>query len=130
MTYRPVFRGGNNEYFIDADERIEKIKGIISQQPVGTFVNIICSLSTYDYFTKAFANVNNVKVNLIENHLYGGSVSVSGLLNHGDIKSQFQPERNDLMIMPMEMYTSEGRELQGEHISDLEIFYNTKIVLV
>lgn len=126
---KDVFRGGNNEYFIDADERIEKIKGIISQQPVGAFVNIVCSLSTYDYFTKAFANVNNVKVNLVENHLYGGSVSVSGLLNHGDIKSQFQPDRNDLMIMPMEMYTSEGRELQGEHISDLETFYNTKIVL-
>ena len=29
----------------------------------------------------------NVKTNLIENHLYGGSVSVAGLLNHQDIES-------------------------------------------
>ena len=36
---KEVFRGGNNEYFIDADERIAEQKEIISKLPVGTSVN-------------------------------------------------------------------------------------------
>ena len=124
-----VFRGGNNEYFIDADERISKQKAIIADLPKGTFVNLICPLSGYEYFTKAFKGIPNVKTNLIQNHLYGGSVSVAGLLNHGDIREQFKPEKNDVMIMPNEMYNSEGKDLLGEKKEDLEKYYNAKIIL-
>ena len=127
---KDVFRGGNNEYFIDADERIEKQKKIISELPKGTFVNLICPLSGYDYFTKAFAEYGNVKTNLIKNNLYGGSVSVAGLLNHRDIKEQFRPERNDVMIMPNEMYNADGMDLLGEKKEQLEEYYHTKIILV
>lgn len=126
---KEVFRGGNNEYFIDADERITKQKAIIADLPKGTFVNLICPLSGYDYFTKAFEGIPNVKTNLINNHLYGGSVSVAGLLNHGDIREQFNPEKNDVMIMPNEMYNSEGKDLLGEKMEDLEKYYNAKIIL-
>ena len=124
-----VFRGGNNEYFIDADERILKQKEIVSSLPNGTFVNLICPLSGYDYFTAAFQSLPNVKTNLIENHLYGGSVSVAGLLNHQDIREQFHPERNDVMIMPNEMYNSDGKDLQGEPMEELEKYYQAKIIL-
>ena len=126
---KDVFRGGNNEYFIDADERIAKQKEYISTLPEGTFVNLICPLSGYEYFTKAFSDMPNVKTNLIENHLYGGSVSVAGLLNHKDIREQFHPERNDIMIMPNEMYNSDGLDLLGEKLEVLEKYYNAKIIL-
>ena len=126
---KDAFRGGNNEYFIDADERIDAQKKIISNLPEGTFVNLICPLSGYEYFTKAFEDMPNVKTNLIENHLYGGSVSVAGLLNHGDIREQFHPDKNDVMILPNEMYNSDGKDLQGEKMEELERFYGAKIIL-
>ena len=126
---KDAFRGGNNEYFIEADERIEAQMKIIKELPEGTFVNLICPLSGYDYFTKAFSNMPNVKTNLIENHLYGGSVSVAGLLNHGDIREQFRPGKNDVMIMPYEMYNSDGVDLQGERMEELEKYYGAKIIL-
>lgn len=126
---KDVFRGGNNEYFIDADKRIERQKEIIRGYGNDCKVNLICPLSGYDYFTTAFKDMPNVKTNLILNHLYGGSVSVAGLLNHRDIREQFIPEHNDLMIMPEEMYNADGLDLLGEHISTLEKFYNTKIIL-
>lgn len=126
---KDVFRGGNNEYFIDADERIAKQKHLIRNMYSDCHINLICPLSGYDYFTKAFNDMPNVKTNLILNHLYGGSVSVAGLLNHRDIKAQFAPEKNDLMIMPEEMYNADGLDLLGEHISALEEFYNTKIIM-
>lgn len=127
---KDVFRGGNNEYFIDADKRIARQKDIISSLPVGTFVNLICPLSGYAYFSEAFKDMSNVKANLIENHLYGGSVSVAGLLNHQDIRKQFHPKRNDVMIMPNEMYNSDGLDLLGEKKEVLEAYYNAKIVLL
>ncbi len=126
---KDVFRGGNNEYFIDADERIAKQKEIIARLPKETFVNLICPLSGYDYFTGAFKDVSNVKTNLVENHLYGGSVSVAGLLNHQDIREQFKPTRNDVIFLPNEMYNVDGLDLLGEHMSELEKYYNAKIIL-
>lgn len=126
---KDAFRGGNNEYFIDADERINKQKQIIASLVHGTFVNLICPLSGYEYFTKAFRGIDYVKTNLIENHLYGGSVSVAGLLNHQDIREQFHPERNDVMIMPNEMYNADGQDLLGEPMQRLEQYYNAKIIL-
>ena len=126
---KDVFRGGNNEYFIDADERIAKQKKFISSLPEGTFVNLICPLSGYDYFTEAFKDMPNVKTNLIQNNLYGGSVSVAGLLTHRDIREQFHPDRNDIMIMPNEMYNADELDLLGEKKEVLEDFYKTKIYL-
>lgn len=126
---KDVFRGGNNEYFIDADERIVKLKKIIAELPQGTSVNLICPLSGFDYFTEAFKDMPNVKTNLIENHLYGGSVSVAGLLNHQDIRGQFKPTKNDVMFLPYEMYNADGQDLLGEHMSVLERYYNAKIIL-
>ena len=126
---KDVFRGGNNEYFIDADERIANLKEVIAKLPEGTSVNLICPLSGYDYFTEAFVNVPNVNTNLIENHLYGGSVSVAGLLNHQDIRKQFNPSNNDVMILPKEMYNADGQDLLGEHMNELEKYYNAKIFL-
>lgn len=92
-------------------------------------MNLICPLSGYEYFTKAFAGYGNVKTNLIKNNLYGGSVSVAGLLNHRDIKKQFHAERNDVMIMPNEMYNADGVDLLGEKKEQLEEYYNTKVIL-
>lgn len=126
---KDVFRGGNNEYFIDADNRIAKQKEVIANFSKETAINLICPLSGYAYFTEAFKNVQNVKTNLIENHLYGGSVSVAGLLNHKDIREQFKPTNNDVMFLPKEMYNADSQDLLGEHITELEKYYNAKIIL-
>lgn len=129
LSLKMFLGGGNNEYFIDADQRIARQRDIISSLPEGTFVNLICPLSGYDYFTRAFMGMPNVKTNLIENHLYGGSVSVAGLLNNQDIRAQFNPDRNDVMIVPEEMYNIDGLDLLGEHKTLLETYYNAKIIL-
>ena len=126
---KDVYRGGNNEYFIDADERIKNIKDIIARMPKGATINLICPLSGYDYFTMAFVGYDNVHTNLIQNNLYGGSVSVAGLLNHQDIREQFHPVKNDLMIMPNEMYNADGLDLLGESMSALSEYYQSKIIL-
>ena len=126
---KDCFRGGNNEYFIEAEEHIARQKKIISQLPKDVFINLICPVSGYDYFTKAFKDYPNVQTNLVKNHLYGGSVTVAGLLNHGDIIEQFHPKRNDVMFLPEEMYNSEGRDLKGEKMEVLEQYYNAKIYL-
>jgi hypothetical protein len=127
---KDVFRGGNNEYFIDADERIENIRNMAKRLENDKFVNVICSLSSYDYFSNALKSLPNIKVHLIKNHLYGGSVSVSGLLNHNDIKEQFSLQKGDLIILPKEMYNSEEKELQGESLDDLREYYHTQIILM
>lgn len=126
---KDVFRGGNNEYFIDADERIKKMKTIISGFTKDTSINLLCPLSGYDYFTNAFKDIPNVKTNLIINHLYGGSVSVAGLLNHRDIREQFNPSKNDVMFLPCEMYNADGKDILGEHINELMKYYNAKVIL-
>jgi len=127
---KDVFRGGNNEYFIDADERIDKLKKMIRKWPKENVINLICPLSGYEYFTKALKGIPNVRTNLIQNHLYGGSVSVAGLLNHEDIRHQFHPTQNDIMILPQEMYNSNGEDLKGEKMEVLQQHYNAKIILL
>lgn len=127
---KDVYRGGNNEYFIEADERIRQQKKIIFSLPKNTHVNLISPMSGYEYFSTAYKNIPNVTVNLISNHLYGGSVTVAGLLNHGDIKEQFHPIKNDVMILPKEMYNSENVDIQGEHRDELARFYNAKVIAI
>ena len=42
---------------------------------------------------------------------------------------QFHPEKNDLMIIPSEMYNVDGVDLLGEKKEILEDYYNTKVIL-
>ncbi len=127
---KSVYRGGNNEYFASADERIMVQKKFISNVPKDLTVNIISPLSGFEYFKSAFRDAPNVSVNLIRNRLYGGSVSVAGLLNHADIKSQFNPQNNDVMILPREMYNSDDVDIQGEPRKELERWYNAKVIVI
>lgn len=127
---KEVFRGGNNEYFIEAQERIDLQKQIIETLPQSCVINLISPESGYEYFSKVYSGYQNVKVNLVKNRLYGGSVTVAGLLNHGDIMEQFSPENNDVMILPHEMYNSEDVDIQGHPRRELEEFYHCKIYTV
>ncbi len=126
---RDSFRGGNNEYFIEAEEHITRQKKIIAELPQDTSINLICPMSGYEYFTKAFTSYPNVTTHLVENHLYGGSITVAGLLNHRDIREQFHSEQNDVMLLPEEMYNSERKDIRGERLELLEQYYNAKIFL-
>jgi len=124
---KDAFRGGNNEYFEQAEERIAILKQRIENEQCVNF-EIICSESSFDYFTQRFKNYQNVAVHLIINRLYGGSVTVSGLLNHSDIKTQLKPRwSNSILVLPYEMYNHEKCDITGQSVSELETYYNRDI---
>jgi len=121
------FRGGSNEYFSQAEQRLSNLKERFSKEKQN-FFQVICSPSGFRYFKKNLESFENVKVNLIKNDLYGGSVTVSGLLNHHDIFKNFKLKRKgDIIVLPYEMYDSRGCEITGNHISELKTFYNTDV---
>jgi hypothetical protein len=93
-------------------------------------INLISPESGYEFFSEVYAQYPNVKVNLVKNRLYGGSVTVAGLLNHGDIMAQFSPTNNDVMILPHEMYNSEDVDIQGHPRRELEEYYHCKIHVI
>jgi hypothetical protein len=124
---KDVFRGGNNEYFQQAEERIDLIRKKCSKESNRQF-HILCSESVFEYFSRQFESYPNLKIHLIKNMLYGGSVTVAGLLNHNDILTQFTAcSENDIIILPNEMYNSELEDILGNHYSKLQTKYNAEI---
>jgi hypothetical protein len=118
--------GEENEYFTEGKERLSSIKTKFSNEP-NNFFNVVCSASSYKYFSNDLQHFHNVKVHLVENHLYGGSVTIAGLLNHQDIIRDFMPEKAGVVVLPKEMYDHEDKEITGRHISELQTHYNTEI---
>lgn len=117
------YRGGDNEYFIDAENRIKKITQI-GHDNIDKRIDVIVAESAYNYFISRLNNIPNISTHLVKNRLYGGSVTVAGLLNHNDIKSQYAPiEKADIVILPHEMYDTDNNEITGESISELENHY-------
>lgn len=124
---KDTFRGGSNEYFEQAEERTTILKQRIEKEQNTNF-EIICSESGFDYFTQCFKNYQNVTVHLITNKLYGGSVTVSGLLNHSDIKAQLKPKwSNSILILPYEMYNHEKCDITGQPKNELETLFKREI---
>jgi hypothetical protein len=120
------YRGGDNEYFIDADKRINKIKIKLKENEFKKF-GIILPESSFNYFKNRLNIYENVDFFLIKNKLYGGSVTVAGLLNHKDIFEQLQlKNRLDILILPFEMYDTDKNEITGENIKVLEKRLNVK----
>lgn len=118
--------GEENEYFSAGIERLENLKiRFITEN--NTFFNVVCSESSYEYFKKHLLDFPNVKVNLVKNELYGGSVTIAGLLNHEDIMRDFIPDKSGVVVLPKEMYDHEDKEITGRHISELRNHYNAEI---
>jgi hypothetical protein len=118
--------GEENEYFSSGMERLENLKVRFSNE-TNNFFNVVCSASSYEYFKKHLIDFSNVKVNLVKNELYGGSVTVAGLLNHEDIIRDFIPEKNGVIVLPKEMYDCDENDITGRHISELQNQYNAEI---
>jgi hypothetical protein len=118
--------GEENEYFTEGKERLSNIKNRFSKEQT-TFFNVVCSASSYKYFGNDLQNFSNVKVHLVENHLYGGSVTIAGLLNHEDIMRDFIPTKAGVVVLPKEMYDHEDKEITGRHISELQTHYKSEI---
>jgi len=116
---RDEFRGGDNEYFIDADNRINEIKKILEKYSNKIF-GIILPESSFEYFKERLHLYDNIKFNLVKNKLYGGSVTVAGLLNHNDIFEQYELNNIDILFLPLEMYDTENNEITGKSINKLE----------
>ena len=121
------YRGGSNEYFIEADARIRSIKEYIGKEIRA--IDLICAESGYRYFTDAFLTFPEVRTHLVRNNLYGGSVTVSGLLNHQDILAQV--DKCSLIgteaIVPSEMYNSDDCDITGQPRVELERQLGVKV---
>lgn len=124
------YNGGSNEYFKQANQHIKKLTArFISDEKL--FFNVICAESGYAYFRNKLQAHKNVNVHLIKNELYGGSITVAGLLNHQDIIRDFQPpSKNDVMVLPQEMYDHETKDITGRHYSELQNLYKAEIWIV
>ena len=122
-----AYRGGSNEYFAEADARIRSIKEYIGNE--NRAIDLICAECGYRYFTDAFSAVPKIRTHLVMNHLYGGSVTVSGLLNHQDILAQV--DKSSLIgaeaIVPSEMYNSDDCDLTGQPRVELERQLGVKV---
>jgi hypothetical protein len=118
--------GEENEYFTAGKERLLNIKNRFSNEQT-TFFNVVCSASSYKFFSNDLQHLQNVKVHLVENQLYGGSVTIAGLLNHEDIMRDFMPEKAGVVVLPKEMYDHEDKEITGRHISELQTHYKAEI---
>lgn len=121
------YRGGDNEYFIDAEKRIDLISQI-SDENKNKKIDIILAESAFQYFHSRLNGISNISTHLVKNKLYGGSVTVSGLLNHLDIKTQYSPSVSpDILLLPHEMYDTDNNEITGEAKSRLEDFFKTSV---
>jgi hypothetical protein len=121
------YRGGDNEYFIDANIRLEKIIQF-GKENYNKKIDILLPESAYKFFNSKLEQEPNISTYLIRNKLYGGSVTIAGLLNHKDIKSQYLPDiQPDIVMLPFEMYDNDDNEITGNPISELETHYNTSI---
>ncbi len=120
--------GEENEYLTQGKERLKHLKEILKNEQNKNF-NIICPDSSFSYFKSELLNFDNTRVYNVKNELYGGSVTIAGLLNHEDILNQFNPTiPNGQIVLPFEMYDHEQKDITGRHISELETHYNTKIL--
>lgn len=121
------YRGGDNEYFIDAEKRVNLIIRIADENK-NKRIDIVIAESAFEYYKSKLKDITNVSSHLVRNKLYGGSVTVAGLLNHFDIKAQYSPSVSpDILMLPHEMYDTDNNEITGEPISELEKFYNTMV---
>ena len=119
--------GEENEYLSQGKERLKSLREKFSSETETNF-NVICPESSFTYFKQELASYKNVDVYLVKNELYGGSVTIAGLLNHEDILNQFHPiNKNAIIVLPYEMYDHESKEITGRPIEELELHYNTKI---
>ena len=127
---KDAFKGGNNEYFSQADERIALQKKRIEAE-INQHFDIVCSESGYEYFREAYKGNSNVQVHLVKNKLYGGSVTVAGLLNHTDIISQLNLQSTkSVIVLPYEMYNHEKCDITGNNISEIENKYNAEVWVI
>lgn len=93
--------------------------------------DIVCSESGYEYFREAYKGNSNVQVHLVKNKLYGGSVTVAGLLNHTDIISQLNLQSTkSVIVLPYEMYNHEKCDITGNNISEIENKYNAEVWVI
>lgn len=124
---RNEYRGADNEYFIDAEKRINLISQI-AEENIKKRIDIVIAESAFNYFSSRLKDIPNISVHLVKNKLYGGSVTVAGLLNHFDIKEQYMPSVSpDILMLPYEMYDVNNNEITGEAKSALGYHFKTSV---
>jgi len=122
-----AFRGGSNEYFIEADQRIKMLTARMKLEANESY-DLICSESSYQYFSAVFQGNTSVNIHLVRNELYGGSTTVAGLLNIPDICSQVHPgDVKGTLVLPFEMYNCKQCDILGNHISAIQNHYKQKV---
>jgi len=116
-------------YDIDKDI-VEAINGAISKNQGK---RIMLGVSVFGcHITKECFKDENVDIEVIENHYFGGNIGCSGLLVLEDVKRKLIEKENgyDVIILPAVMFDSRGRDLTGKHYKDLEAELSINIHII
>lgn len=89
--------------------------------PVGTAVASVFRELAEEVESRTQATLRIVPV---ENHLFGGGVTVSGLLSFADISSQVPVEEKSTLILSRAMYNIDGVTLDDKTVEDFEAMYS------
>lgn len=70
-----------------------------------------------------------IKVQPIRNDFFGEHITVSGLLTYRDLKAQLNPEPEDTIIIPGNIFNHEGETLDGADYAKLKATWKNRIVV-
>ncbi|RAK07090.1 4Fe-4S single cluster protein [Halanaerobium saccharolyticum] len=97
---------------------------------------ILCSRLAYDFlkeFLQPYLNSNhNLELLQTENNFFGGSIIAAGLLTNQDLIKALSSLENKIerLILPEIIFDYYGNDLLGNHYSQLEDEFGTKVILI
>lgn len=82
-----------------------------------------------DYITRK-AECCPARVQSVTNNFMGESVNVSGLLTFTDISEQIKPNRNDVIVLPGNIFNHDGITLDGFSQLEIKEYWQRDILIV
>lgn len=96
----------------------------------------LTSKSAYSYIKDLGEYLNSklehdfIRIQAIENHFFGESITVSGLLTFIDIRDQIAPLENEVIVFPNNVFNHEGLTLDGFSQIEIKEQLNRDILIV
>ncbi|MFO7660371.1 MAG: DUF512 domain-containing protein [Candidatus Cloacimonadaceae bacterium] len=82
-----------------------------------------------DYVTRK-AECCPARVQSVINHYMGENVSVSGLLTFADIREQIKPNKNDVIVLPGNIFNHDGITLDGFSQLEIKEYWQRDILII
>ena len=80
---------------------------------------MISSVCAQEVITKIADDLNKrlenqvIRIQVIRNDFFGPEITVSGLLTYSDLKQQLAPEKDEIIILPSNIFNFDGETLDG-----------------